>query len=111
MAAKAKGVPATLAAIREAQDIKERDVTIPEWGDLVFRVRGLTRGELVRLNDGDPEPETYNIRALTMGSVEPKLSEEEVTEILDTKSMKATQRLMDAIMELSGLSEGFRSES
>lgn len=97
---------ATLADIREASDLAEREVEIPEWGSYV-RVRALTRGELVRMVEGDPDAEVVNARAIAAAMLEPKVTEEEAAEILEKKSMSATKRITDAIMELSGISDGF----
>lgn len=95
--------PATLDAILQASDLPERDVEVPEWG-LTVKLRGLRRGELTKILDGTPTMEEVNARALSSAMIEPAVTLEQAAQILEEKSMGATQRIIDVILEMNGLS-------
>lgn len=96
----------TFDQIMGADDLGEFEVEVPEWG-VTVKLRGLTRGELMRINDGDPPADVVNARALAAAMLEPKLTVDQATELLDKKGMRATKRLQDKVMEVSGLSDQF----
>lgn len=106
MAAKGKLPVGSLDAILGAEDVKTETVEVPEWGCSVT-VRGLTRGEARAL--GEKTPEGAEAYALHCAAVDPPIGEEEARTILDGKSVGATQRVLQAIIDLSGLGESFRS--
>jgi hypothetical protein len=105
--------PATLDQIRAAKDVFGFvDVEVPEWG-LTVKIRGLTRGEMQRAykDSEQVDVEVLNARLMATAMIEPRMTEEEATEILDTKGMKSTKRITDAIMEASGMDAGFLAEA
>jgi hypothetical protein len=99
----------TLEAVLAADDIKQAGhiIEFPEWG-CSFRVRGLTRGEARRIGGENMSAEDSEVFALVTAVLEPKLSEEEARRILTEKSFGPTERLLDEILELSGMGAGFR---
>ncbi len=79
----------------------ERDVELPGVGTV--RVRGLTRAEIVEIskavNDGkDMEP-----RSLSLAMVAPKLTEDEVRQLLAVAPFAEIELLTTAVNELSGI--------
>lgn len=92
----------TLAQIREAVDLGEETVPVPQWGVSV-RVRGLSRGEVRQ----SVEMGTREVGYLHFGMVEPAVTLEEAAEI-DGKSFLAVQVILETIIRLSGLGAGFR---
>lgn len=107
MAAARKAV--TLDQIKTAADIPGRHwVAVPEWGkDAGVYIRGLKRGEARLIQEIDDDEEG-NAKALTLGLVEPAVTEEEAGEMLAEKSLAATNRILGAILEASGIRPGFR---
>ena len=99
-----------LDQIMRADDLGTVDLEMPEWG-VTVRLRGLTRGELLRINEDDADAEVVNARALSLALVEPKVTVEQALELLDKKGMTATKRLQDKVTEVSGLDAQFRPES
>lgn len=105
------GLPVgTVEAVLAADDIKQAGhlVELPEWG-CSFRVRGLTRGEARRIGAENMTAEDSEVFALVHAVLEPSLSEEEARRILTEKGFGPTERLLDEILELSGMGAGFRS--
>lgn len=112
MAAKNGHLPeATIEAIEAAeQNGSTTPVELPEWGVTVY-VKGLKRGEIKRAfkqaqEADDPEAEIEAI-FVNLACVTPPMPLEKAREVLDTGGMKVTQRLLDAIQEVSGLKDGF----
>lgn len=106
MAARNGKLPlATFEQIQSADDTLSDGeiVEMPEWKASV-KVRGLTRGES-RLAYKLPEAEDREASILGCGFVEPKLSPEQAREIVNAKGFKTTERLLEKILELSGLAE------
>ena len=105
----------TLDQIRDAQDLAEAKVEIPEWGGCV-KVRGLDHGEvsdLIAQFPGAAEAEDWNdvkefqIQLVIRGLVEPDLSEvPDAEEVLNSKSVLPVQRIAAKVGELSGLAQG-----
>lgn len=112
MAAAKKAVSSavvSLEQIRAADDTHAAEgvlVEVPEWGGSV-RVRGLTRGEARSLGEGTT-PADAEVFTLQHGLVDPKVTAEEATALLDEKGFAATERVLVAILDLSGLTPGFR---
>ena len=120
--AAANGTYATRDQILGADDLGYEDITVPEWGDIVVRIRELTGTERgifeksiskVSSNpDGttNVELEAQNLRvqlcALTMvdGDNKRLFADHEVYKLGD-KSAKALQRVFDVSAKLSGISD------
>lgn len=105
------GTVASVEGIFAVDDLVEKQIPIPEWGGMVIGVRGLTRGELRRINEDDADAEVVNARAMALAMVKPKVTEAEAARILEEKGMAATKRITDGIMEASGMAPGFPEDS
>lgn len=94
--------------IRDAVDVKEGELRVPEWG-VTFRLRGLYRHEtkeMVEIGKSDPkEAEAYT---WATGCIEPVFTLDEARELLATKAFYTTERVLMKVFELSGLADGFR---
>lgn len=113
MAAKGKPkVVGTLESIRAAADVLATvEVPVEEW-DCIVVVRGLKRGEIKAIykaaeDDGDSE-ERMDVMTLAAAMVDPKLTEEEAASLLQEKGLRPIKTILEAIMEASGLTDGFR---
>lgn len=110
MASKATELPlATLADIIAIDDTSSQGVVVavPEW-NLSVKVRGLTRGEVATLTEKEGLAREAFI--FSSGVVEPKTTEDEALQLVTGKGFSATQRVLDRILEVSGLADGFRQE-
>lgn len=112
MAAKGKPKVGTLEQIRAAQDVTATvEVPVEEWG-LSVVVRGLKRGEIKAIyknaEDAADPAEAMDVATLVAGLVEPKLTEEEAVSLMQEKGLRPIKTVLEAIMEASGLSDGFR---
>ena len=101
----------SLDQIRAADDttaVEGRLIDVPEWGGQV-RIRGLTRGEARKLGEGMTlaEVEAFSLHRCLL---DPRVTEAEAAALLDEKGFAATERVLAGIMDLSGLSPGFRPE-
>lgn len=99
----------TLAEILAADDTVANGVVeqVPEW-KLSVRLRGLTRGEVQTMTEKEgADREAF---LLHKAIVEPALSEDEARSLLETKGFAATQRILNRILEVSGLTDGFRQD-
>ena len=86
----------------------EAVVPIPELG-FSIKVRGLTRGEARTVVDSDDLTASQReARALSLAAVEPTFTEAQATQLLDEKSFGVTEKVLTKILELSGLTPGFR---
>jgi hypothetical protein len=105
MAARTGKLPVgTFEQIAEAQDLGAgKLVSVPEWGVSV-KIRGLTRGE-ARLSYELATADDREASIIACGIVEPKLSPEQAREIVTGKGFKPTESVIEAILELSGLSD------
>lgn len=107
---------ATSAAdILQAVDIDEVDVDVPEWG-LVVRVRGISRAEYRAIEKlstdpatGETDAELADVHLLVAGMLEPRVTVEEATAIVNGKSIPSVGKVTKAIMEASGLGAGFQA--
>ena len=109
-APKAAALPlATLADIIAIDDTSSQGVIVevPEW-KLSVKVRGMTRGEVQTLTEKEGLAREAFI--LSSGVVDPKMTEDEALELVTGKGFSATQRVLDRILEVSGLAAGFRSD-
>ncbi len=86
--------------------VGEATVTIEGVGDL--RVRGLRRGEVFAIKKATEgkDVEAYEIKALTVGVIEPKLTEAEVRRWYKAAPAGEIDPVVDKIMDLSGLGQG-----
>src|SRR3990167_11032160 len=109
MAARNGKLPlATFDAIASASDLGEGHVhEVPEWG-VSLKIRGLTRGEARLLAADKLSPEDKEASVLTCGVLDPKLEPDQARLILKEKAVGPTERLIDAILELSGMGDTFR---
>lgn len=104
----AKALPiASVDALLGAKDLTEKTVDIPEWGVSV-RVRGLSRGEAREMTD-EKDATKAEALALATAIVEPTVTLDQATRLVSEKSFQATERLLTSILELSGLTAGFRT--
>lgn len=69
------------------------------------RVRGLTRGEVHVLNKTTNGPETFERRFISLGMLEPQMTEDEVRQWQQVSPAGEIQRVSNKIEELSGLRE------
>jgi hypothetical protein len=98
----------TLEEIEKAEDLPERVVPIAEWGGAV-KVRGLSRQEIEDATEkardrktGQVEDADLNKVILCWGSVKPKVTFGTYP-VLMKKNAGAVQRMLAAILDLSGL--------
>ena len=108
-APKAKLPVGTFDQIVSASDLGEGQVhEVPEWG-MALKIRGLTRGEARLLASEEATPEDKEVSVLLCGVIEPKLESDQARKILQEKAVGPTERLIDAILELSGMGDTFRN--
>ena len=112
MAVKGKLKVGSLAQIQAAADVSATvEVEVEEWGCLVV-VRGLKRGEIKAIyktaEDDDDSEERMDILTLAAAVVDPKLTVEEAESLLKEKGLRPIKTVLGAIMEASGLADGFR---
>lgn len=102
--------------IREAPDLQERDVDVPEWGGKV-RIRPLTIDERklmkdrskqrVRQPDGDwgieYDNEEMELQAFIIGVRQPEFGQSDIAWLRKEKSGGAIQRVTLEILRTSGL--------
>jgi hypothetical protein len=89
--------------------LPEDVVEVPELGGAV-RVRGLSRKEFLRLNEGD-DGYDFEDRALAAGMLEPKLTIEEVSQLRDLSPGMELQEVVMKINELSGVGKDAAKEA
>jgi hypothetical protein len=97
-----------------APDITEEYVEIPEWKGGVM-VRAITKGQhqtarkrSMRKNDVDPD--LFEINLLEVGLSAPKLSRDEIAKLKEKKA-GAVERIIAAILRISGLNEEAAAEA
>lgn len=85
--------------------LTEEVVEIPGLGEV--RVRALSRAEVMDLQEGRERRGQLGTEAwcLAVGLVDPVLTEEEATELLQASPGAELQPVVDAVFRLSGLSE------
>lgn len=99
----------TAEAILGAVDVEERVVEVPQWGGAV-RIRGLTKAaqQAIRRKatgpDGQVDPLLVERWTFLTCVVEPQFTEEQA-EALWQKSAAAVDTVLQAILDLSGLTE------
>lgn len=98
----------TLEQIRDARDLNEELVPVPEWGGEV-RVRGMSAADGVGIfakikAGGEVDTERVMMYAVLVGVVEPRFSESDL-DWLKAKSFAPLKRITEVFMRLSGLAE------
>jgi len=88
--------------------LPEDVVEIPGLGSV--RVRGLSRKEFLRLNEGD-DGFDFEDRAMSAGMLEPKLTIEEVSQLRDLSPGMELQAVFMKINELSGVGKDAAKEA
>lgn len=88
------------------EDLVDESVFVPEWGGTV-KVRGLTRAQVYQMQKDatvgkNTDAQRADMLLLVMGIIEPKFTEDQGAALMQ-KSAGATQRILDAIMRLSGM--------
>ncbi len=73
---------------------------VPGLGE--FKVRGLSRAEVVQMQSCDSFGE-MEVATLVAGMVDPSLSEEEVRQWRSSASSEEVREVSDAILDLSGM--------
>lgn len=103
-------------AILTVEDRKTSEVEVPEWGGTV-RIRELSAAEVERMGFGVATPdgktdlrraEGLMVRVIAWGVIDEdgkQLFTKRDVEALGQKSHRAADRVADAIMKLTGLSE------
>lgn len=86
--------------------LPEETVEIDGVGEV--RVRGLSRGEVIDLQAGREERGMAGteVFCLSNGLLEPELTEDDARALLEGSPAGELQPVVDAIMRLSGLTEG-----
>jgi len=101
----------TVDQILGAEDLSKdgRVVELLTWG-LSVKIRGLTRSEVQHCGRDDVSEQEAEAFIVSTAVMDPPISMEQAKEILETKSVKGTEELLNAILEESGLSsDNFRS--
>jgi len=105
----------TVEEILAAPDIHDEEVDCPEWGGKVV-VRGFTKAKQQQLrreavdDEGELDMEKMEMLIFTNGVVEPPLNAEQV-ELLKEKSAAVIDRILERIMDLSGMTEAVNKEA
>lgn len=97
----------SLEQLQEAADsgVDIETLSVPEWG-MSVKVRGLYRGEARQLADMDAaETEAF---VLSCALVEPAVTVEQAETLLEKKSFASTERVLQKVLDLSGLGATFR---
>jgi len=103
----------TAGDILSARDFVERVVEVPEWGGAV-KVRSLTLAaryaisEMSTVGEGKSrkiDQARFAVGSLLYGLAEPRLKPEEADQMVD-KSPEVVERIVSAVWEVSGLSDG-----
>lgn len=95
----------TKEQIAQADDVREIELTITEWGGEV-RLRRLTVGQINEIRrktapaDGESDPAAMGRLVVESSLVDPKMSYEELT----GKSWVAYRQIEEAVLALNGLS-------
>ena len=103
-------VAASADVLVGADDSNTETVEVPEWGAAI-RIRSLTRGEARKIGADDMTPEQAEVYVLSTACVEPVLTEAQASSLINDKSFGATEKVLNRILEVSGLVPGFRPGS
>lgn len=100
---------ATLDDILSADDVKQADVNVPEWGARVV-VRGLSRKQVLAWSDTGDDVSEADALLLHHGLVEPEVTVEQARELVASRSHVALMRVLREVMRLSGIGLGFQDQ-
>lgn len=100
---------ATLDDILAADDVKQADVDVPEWGVRVV-VRGLSRKQVLVWSDAGEDMSEADALLLHHGFVDPELTLEQARGLVGAKSHAALARVLREVMRLSGIGIGFQGQ-
>lgn len=89
--------------------LPEADVDVPGVGTV--RVRGLSRSEAMSLRASADNVEAVDRRMLFLGLVDPKLTEDEVSQWYAASPAGEIEPITIKISELSGMTEGAAKEA
>ena len=103
-------VAASADVLVGADDSNIEVLEVPEWGCSI-RIRSLTRGEARLIGKDDMTPDQAEVYALKTACIEPVLNDEQAAALINNKSFGATERVLNRILEVSGLVPGFRPGS
>lgn len=93
-------------AVLATGSLERATVEVPEWECAVV-VRELARGEARKLAElSSDESEAYIIHTAV---IEPAFTEEQAKRLCAEKGYRAVEKILDRILELSGLVPSFRS--
>ena len=108
-------------SILEAKDIDSEVVTVPEWGDVVIELRGMTAGERANISEKSvTESGGLNVTLfwptlLVNTCYDPdtgeRVFEESDIEVLLGKAATVVERLATDAMRLSGMSSDSESQA
>jgi hypothetical protein len=100
----------TIDEILAVPDLEEKIVEVPEWGGSV-RVKGMTKREQQQLRKqatdpltGRIDPDRLEILMLAHCLAEPRITVEQAEQLAE-KSAVAVDRVLQAIMDVAGLSD------
>jgi len=80
------------------------DFEIPGVG--VVKLRGLSRGEVLEMNDRQPNPTEFDQFILSRAMVDPKMTEDEVGEWQKVALPNEIGKVVEEVLKLSGLQPG-----
>ncbi len=106
MAARSNGKTLPLASADQllaSNDLGGSPFEIKEWG-LSVKLRGLTRGE-ARLCYELTDLPSREASMLRCAFVEPTLTADQANDLIQNKSFGVTEKLLERVLELSGLAE------
>jgi hypothetical protein len=92
-----------------AAPLPRETVPVPGLGDVV--VRGLSRTEVVKLQEKATEPDALDNGVVAVGLLEPALTPAEVVKWRASAPNEHVKVVSDAILTLSGLAEGQQEEA
>lgn len=100
----------TFAEISDVDDTHSAGVKVdvPEWG-LAVLVRGLTYGEVREFGEVE-DGIASDAFLLRTGLVSPSITPDQATELVSKKGRVGLQRVVEKVVELSGMGTGFREE-
>ena len=85
------------------------EVNVPNLGFSV-KVRGMTRGEVRRIIDEIEDKTEIEANAIATCVVEPPFTLEQATKFVTEKGSGTVGPILDRILDLSGLTPGFRQD-
>jgi hypothetical protein len=86
------------------------EVELLTWG-LKVKIRGLTRSEVQHIGRDDVDEAEAEAYIVSTAVVHPPITLEQAKQLMEEKSVKGTEELLDAILKESGLDETFRQRA